>query len=162
MASRIDTDLHVSGTLSANRMVVADAAVGDDQVMPNAGIQYTKVQQFRSLLLAQPKNDNCTNERRVVRKITGATGTVISFLAGAVVPAGAATTVAVDLLVNGSSILSAAISLSNAQAAYETVSATISDDALAVGDTVEISITLTGSNAPAGLWAQADIAEDPQ
>lgn len=159
----IEGDLVVTGTIAAGNIALPASIVTNNSVQAGAGIAATKLQQQRDYCYAQESATDCTSEARVVRRVVGATGTLVAFRAGNVVAAGAATTVTVDLKKNGSTVLSSTITLDNTTTAYTTVAAAgFTSASLVAGDVLEIVITLAGSNEPKGVFAQVTLREDPQ
>ena len=94
----IDGDLIVRGNFySTGSTTLGANSVGDTQVNASSPISATKLQHQHTKVLAQQIGVDCASEARVVHVVYGATATVVDFRAGAVTPAGAATTVTVDL-----------------------------------------------------------------
>ena len=161
--SMLDGDVYVAGTLSAERMVLAAASVANVNVQALADIDASKLEhQYRAQYAQESATDAVSEARVIVPRVYGATGTILSFRAGNVVAAGATTTVTVDLLKNGSSVLTAPISLDSTTTAYTSVAASFASTALVVGDVLEVEITLTGSNEPKGVYCVLDWREDAQ
>lgn len=74
---------------------------------------------------------------------------------------GTSTDIDIDVKVNGVTVLSAAINITNAEADREVVdgSLTTSPTVLAEGDVVSIELTVTSSTGAEGPWAWVDIQE---
>lgn len=74
---------------------------------------------------------------------------------------GTSTDIDIDVKVNGSTVLSATINITNAEADREVVdgSLTTSPTVLAEGDVVSIELTVTSSTGAEGPWAWVDIQE---
>jgi hypothetical protein len=109
---------------------------------------------------AQP-NVTATTETKVVHGVFGTTGVLSAIKAGSIgVNAGAAT-VTIDLKKNGTSILSAVITLNNANTARVMVAGTFSATTLAVGDVLELVITATagGGTLATGVFVELDLYE---
>lgn len=138
--TRIESDAHVAGNLSANTMTYPAGSISNVDVASGASIATTKLQHRHSKTYAQESATNAADESRVLFTTYGATGTIISFKAGAVVAATGNATCSVDLKKNGTSVLSAALSLTSSQTAYAELTATISTASIVAGDNLEVTI----------------------
>jgi len=162
-------DLVSPGQISANTLFSSNAFLTDTMVVNNTGagggIKASKLQVQK---IAQYSNSDAATtsvtEQRCIHVVNGQTATVVAIQAGAVVANVGAATVTVDLLKNGSSILTAAITLNNSQAAYALVSATIASANLTVGQVLEIKTVATagGGTIAKGCFAYVVIREDAQ
>lgn len=103
------------------------------------------------------------DEERVVHTVTGTSGTIVSISAGVITACAGAAEIDVDLHKNGSSILSAAITIDSGDAAYAEVAGTISNTSLVQGDSLEIVVdeTTGGGTQGQGLFVNLVIDEDP-
>lgn len=164
MANRVTfpEDVWVAGNLSAKSMTFPAGAVGNADVAGAAGLAATKLEHQYEPVFNQVHGSAAATERRVIHVVRGATGDLISFKAGVVVANIGAATIDIDLLVNGSSVLSAAIQLDSGDAAYAIVEGTITSATLAVGDVIEVDVTATagGGTLGQGLFALPVIRED--
>lgn len=160
----ITGDVNVIGAIRATSIQTATAAITDGMIVALAGIDASKLDHAHRVVYAQESATTAVAESRVVHVVVGATGTVNSISAGCVVPAVGAATCTVDLKKNGSSILTAPISIDSGDAARALVAGAISSAALAVGDVLEIVTTATagGGTIGKGLFAAIDIFEDAQ
>lgn len=158
------SDVLIQGTLTPTTINLPASSVTNTAVAAAAGISASKLQHAHRAVLAQGSASNAAAQTQVLHVVVGATGTVQAVKAGAVVPAVGAATATVDIKKNGTTILSAPISLSSAQTARQLVSGTITVPAVAVGDVLEIVITATagGGTLAQGLFAAVDIFEDAQ
>ena len=64
-----------------------------------------------------------------------------------------------DLLKNGTTILTGTISITNSHTAYQIVEGTLSSSTLVADDKLEVNVTISGTNEPKGLNACAVIRE---
>lgn len=168
--TQLPTDLYVGGSLSCKTFAPPAGCIGDSAVeaSPGAGlaIQASKLQQQYTKTYSQPGASNAAVERKVVHVVEGATATIQSFQVGARVAAIGAATATIDLQVNGTSILTATISLTSATAAYALVTpAGYTSTSLTQGNVVEVVVsaaTAGGGTLAQGLFAQVEIREDPQ
>lgn len=161
--SIINDDLAVNGFLSVKAMKIPDNTLLDAGVNGAAGIQATKLQhQHQKMYLQGSSTTTAAADTKVIHAVYGATGTTVAFRAGCEVPCVGAATITVDLKKNGTTVLSAPISLSSAQAARAMVAGTISVPGLVTGDVLEVVITATagGGTIGTGLFAQLVERED--
>jgi hypothetical protein len=164
MSSQLDGNIHVNGTLTMKSIVLPADSVLDASIPAGANVNALKLQHQHRILYAQPYDD-CGDERKVLHVVVGATGTIQQFVAGMVAPCIGAAEITVDLLKNGTTILTAPITLDAGDAAYELVAAAVDDDELAQDDVLEISVTLDpagGTEAGSGLFAALTVNELPQ
>lgn len=161
--SAINDDLHVNGTLTAKAMRPPDNSITDEAVIAGAGIQYTKLEHLHRGVYRQP-NSAAAAETKVVAVVGGVTGSVVAFKAGCVGPCVGADTITVDLKKNGITILAAPISLTSAQAAYATVSASVATPDLVAGGVLTVVVTPNHSSGTlgTGVFADVDYREDAQ
>lgn len=134
---------------------------GNANVNGNDPIDNAKLYQQRTDRYAQPHGTAAVTYRGPIKRCR-ATGTVIDVKAGLVVPNVGAATVAVDILKNGTSILSAPISIGVALA-YAVSTGTVSVSALAANDVLEVSVTATagGGTLGQGLFVEVASREQP-
>ncbi len=162
LALSIYGDVSITGRLMVQSFQLPSSAVNNAAVQALAGISASKLEHQYEKTFAQAIAIDCASEARVIHVVAGATGTLLSFKAGAVVVAGSTTTVDVDLKKNGTTVLTGTITLDNSQTAYQLVSATLASTAMAVGDVLSVHFTLTGTNEPKGVFAQVNFREDAQ
>lgn len=140
--------------------VLPPNTITDAHISAGAAISPAKMGHRLEMTISQKLGVDAASEAHVAHVVYGTTGTLLAFRAGAVTPAGSATTVAVDLKKNGTSVLSSTITLNNSQAAYELVDGTISSQTVAADDVLTVHFTLTGSNEPQGVFCQIVWNED--
>jgi hypothetical protein len=160
--SRIEGDLFVNGNISGRTMAVAAGAIGDSQVAASAGINATKLQHQHRPGLSQP-NTTATSVTQAIFRCFGATGAVVGFHAGMIAKNVSGATVTVDLRKNGTTILTAVISLSSADTNRVALAGTISGGTLVAGDLLEVVVTATvgGGTIGTGFFCYATVNEDP-
>lgn len=161
--SRWEGDLYVNGNLQSLTQTYPPGSIDDSDVQAGAGIQVTKLEHIHLGKFAQP-NTTATTETRTLHVVRGATGTILAFRAGSIGPCAGAATITVDLKKNGSSVLTAVITLNSANTARVAVAGTIASAALVAGDWLEAVITATagGGTLGTGFFCQVDVQEDPQ
>ena len=158
------TDVSVIGQLRATGFSPPPSSVGDPALVggPGAYVQAAKLQQRFEDVYAQASTASAAADQRVVRVVRGATAALLDFGVGAVTGAGAASNAVVDLLKNGASVLTAAVTLDNTTAPYALKSGALSVTACAAGDVLEVRVTsVSGANLAKGLFARLALNEDP-
>lgn len=161
--SNIDSDVYVNGSLTAKTMVIPSAAVGDSQVQAAAGIAASKLEHQFEVTYSQDSTTDATVERRVIHIVKGATADLIAFAAGSVSIAVSAGNAVIDLLKNGTTVLSAPITLDSANTNYvlENAAGYTSTD-LVAGDVLEFKVTSVNATKPKGVFCRLTIREDAQ
>lgn len=168
MANQLQTipnDVFVQGTLRATTMVVPAASVSDASVIALAKIQASKLQHQYEQVFRQSSTTVATNDQQCVHVVFGATATLLDVSVGNVTAATGTGAVTVDLLKNGVSVLTGAITLNSATAAYALLAGSLASTALVVGDVLEVK--LSGSTAgsgskPTGVYVRVTLVEDAQ
>jgi hypothetical protein len=158
----LDTNVHVRGTLSADQFTIPDSAVGDDQIKTGDPVAATKLQNRQTKTYGQPGGSVSTTERRIIHTAQAA-GSVVSFQAGSRTANVGAATITADLQKNGVSVLSAVITLDNANVAYTPEAGTVTTTAYVAGDVFEVVLTATagGGTLGNGAYATAVFDENP-
>ncbi len=164
--STITGDVYVTGSLNAGSNRPSAGSVADAQVAAFAGtttgIQADKLQHRAQKEYADESATLATSQARVIHVVRGIAGTVKDFYAGAVVPLVAPATTTVDLLKNGTTMLTAPISLAAADLAYAVKIGTLASTALVAGDVLEVRIVVGGAGTkPKGVIARLTLNEDP-
>lgn len=161
--SRIVGDQYFANTVTLKEVVLPAGCVGDAEIEDGAGIDADKLEHIHVRTYAQP-NTAATSETRVIHYTVGAEGTIRSFHAGSIAKAVGDSTVTVDLKKNGTSVLSAPITLDNANNNYLGEAGTISDAALTIDDALSLVIMATAGTGtlPTGVFAHVTLAEDAQ
>ena len=162
--SRIDDDLTVGGTLTAKNVNHPAGSVTNAAVAAAAGLAASKLEHQHQPCYAQESDTTAAAEDFVIHVIRGATGRMMAFSAACVVANIGAAVVTVDLHKNGSSMLTAAITIDSGDAAYAIVAGTIdpAKEDLVVDDVLEVVVTVAagGGTLGKGAFAQAVIVED--
>jgi len=162
MATRLEGNTHIVGTLSATAMTLPSGCVDNAKVAAAAGVDASKLEHQHQITLAQDNGSAAVAQTRVVHVVYGATGTLLALQAGCETPNVGDATITVDLHVNGSSVLSAAIELSSSQSAYELVEGVISSAGLSADDVIEIVIAVNAGTGTLGqgVFANLVLRED--
>jgi hypothetical protein len=161
--SRVQGSLSVTGRLTASQFDLPADSVNNAHVVATAAIAATKLQHRNPHRYSQP-NTAATAETRVLHRCYGLTGTVVAVHAGSIVAAIGAATVTVDIKKNGTTILSAVITLDNANSAYVGEAGTLSVTSLAQGDVLTAVLTATagGGTLPTGVYVEVIVDEDAE
>lgn len=160
--SVIQGNQHFTGLISFKNVALPAGTVRDADVHAAAAIATTKLRHRHHQMYAQASATTAAAETRVIHAVHGAVGEITRFTAGLVGPCVGDATVSVDLKVNGSSVLTAAITLNSGHTARQLVNATIDTDALAVGDVLEVTITVNAGTGTlgTGVFAMVVVDED--
>lgn len=129
-------------------------SISKTDIVASADVEASKLEHQYAATVSQKLGTDAATEAAVAHVVYGTSGSLLAFEAGAVTPAGATTTVTVDLKKNGTTVLSGVITLNNTQAAYQLVSGTISGATLAADDVLTVHFTLSGANEPQGVFAR--------
>lgn len=156
--NRIDGSLYVGGRLTADAFDPPNGSVGDNAMNSANPIGTDKARHLHAKVHSQP-DDGSVFDEIVAIHVAVVTGVVEQFQAGLRVACIGDSTLTVDLLKNGVSMLSDIVDLDSAIDAYDQVVAGIEPTmaAYAVGDVFEIEVIVTdGTGTPGeGLFAQA-------
>jgi hypothetical protein len=158
----IRNDVVFTGNIAPATITQPPGSITDASIAAAAKVQASKLQHQFEALYAQVSTVNAAAERKVLHVVRGATGTLLDFGAGSVTAAQAGSSCVVDLLKNGTTILSATNTLDNGKANFALVSpAGYSSTALVVGDVLEVEVkTVVGANPPKGVFARLAHVED--
>ena len=152
MSSNVDGDLHVKGSLTANKFTPPASSIGDDAVKAAAKLAASKLEHQHRQVHAQP-NTTATAETRPLHVCYGATGKIKDFRAGSIAPCTGNATITVDLKKNGTSVLCGPITLDNANTARVAEAGTVTTDTMVVGDLLEVVITVNAGTGVPRHWA---------
>src|SRR5437868_389932 len=118
----IPNDVYVGGNLSAQTMTLPANSITDAAVKtaspPSGSIAATKLIHRREEIYSQESATTVVSGAYVKKIIRGTTATLLDFKAGSVVINVGAATIVVDLLKNGTTILTATITLNSSSVAY--------------------------------------------
>lgn len=163
----VPSDLLVYGNISGATMTIPASTIYDAAVNAAADIAATKCEQQYTWTYADKDGVDATSHTRRVFYLHGATGTVISLIAGSTAVAGAATTVTVDLHRSVTAtpntfatMCSSVITLDNTSVVGVMQSASFSTTSLVAGDCLKVVVTLTGANEPTGMFIQLRVRHD--
>ena len=135
------------------------ASIENADISGSAAIDASKCERGMTTMVSQA--GNASTATYIVR-VAQNDGALKRFVASNTTACGGSTTVAVDLLNNGASVLAAALSLDSATGARGEEVATISTPGYVDGDVLEVVITISqnGTDAlPTNVCAQLDFDE---
>jgi hypothetical protein len=161
LVGTINGDLHVAGALTARELQIPDGSLHDDGVAAAANIAASKLEHQWVKTFAQGSAVTAVDATQPIHVVHGTTGAVVAIEAGCVVACIGDSTVAIDLLLNGVSILTAPISIDSGDAAYAKVGGAIDDGTLADGDVLEVDVDATVGTGTlgTGLFVAVTITE---
>ena len=161
IAARFQGDVVVTGRLIPQSFTAPADSVGDAAIPALAAIDADKLEHRYACVYSQVATADAAVDRKIVHVVDGDTGTIESFAAGSRVVAGATTTVVVDLLKNGTTVLSGTITLDDTNTNYVLEDAPgFASTALVQGDVLEVRVvSVTGTNEPVGLFARLVVTE---
>jgi uncharacterized lipoprotein len=163
LAQTVEGDLRVIGTVLADTLIIqANAIESESQLKPGINIPADKTEQRLFPEYSQP-NTAATSETRTLF-VARRPGTVNEVVAGSIAKAAGNATVTVDLRKNGTTILSAVITLDNANNNRIVEAGTISSGSgsFVAGDWFEVVFVATvGSGTlPTGVFVQLEVDQD--
>jgi len=156
---RLDEGLYVGGNLSAATMTIPAGTVTNAAVSASAGIVATKTVPQHVITYGQA-NTAAADETRVIHAAYGA-GTVIAVHAGSIGIAVGDATCTVDVKKDGTTILSAVITLDTGNTVYTPKAGTVSVSSYAATDvfTVVIDGTIGTGTLPTGVYVRLIVRE---
>ncbi len=136
-------------------------SVGDADVKSGTNIDADKLQHRWRATFNQIHGSVATTERRPIY-YAFTTGTIVRVKVGSVVICAGAATITVDIKKNGTTVLSAVVTLNSSNVAYTAVDGTITVPALVAGDILECVAVATagGGTLGQGLFVFVDIDEN--
>lgn len=108
----IPNDVFVQGNLSSKTFTAPASSIGDSAIQGAANVAASKLEHQFAKSYTQANGASIVSATVPLHTVYGTTGTVVSFAAGVITPAVGNDTVTVDLRKNGSTILTAVITLS--------------------------------------------------
>lgn len=160
MASTIDDDLVVRGTLRVNAFAIPANSVGNTQFSAADPLAAAKQEHQYVLHFTQPHGTIATSARYPIH-VAHADGELVSFAGGVVVACAGAATITADLKKNGTTVLSSTVSIDNTNTAYLVEEATFSSTAYSANDVFEVVVTATagGGTLGQGLFLKLVVRE---
>ena len=162
MSFRIEEDGQFRGTVNFLDAQLQAGAVDNARVKAGAGIDASKHEHQHRVIVAQESATAAADDTRVAHVVHGTTGKLLEIKAGCIVPCVGDDTITFDLLKNGASVLTAKITIDNADAARALVAGVIDTATLAKGDVLEIEVDAIHATGTLGKgpFAYVDLEED--
>lgn len=157
----INNSLHVREQLSCGTFSPPSGCIDDNAVESAAGIQATKLEHQYHQVYSQANGTANAAKRHVIHIAYGATGDIIAVKARNTTAATGVGYTTVNILKNGTTILSAVITL-DASASTTVQSGTLATTTYVTGDVFEVVIATSGSNEGQGVGVQLILREDAQ
>lgn len=162
---RVEENGQFRGQVTFLDIKLNDGAVEDKHIAADAAIAASKLEhQHRANYVPAKSDVTAAAETRVVHTVKGLTGKIKTFEAGCVLPCVGDATITVDLLKNGATVLTGAISLTSGQSAYDLVEGTVdtAKESVAHDDVLEVAVTVNADDGTLGigLFAYADLHEN--
>lgn len=159
--TRIAGDLIVTGGLAVGSLTLPSSSVVNASVAAGADIDAAK---FIHPIRVTEAQDNvaAADETRIIH-VARRAGTVVSFRAGSIAIAVGNAIATVDLKKNGTTVLSAVITLDNANTNRVAEAGTINTAAYVAGDVFEWVVvdTIGTGTLPTGVFCHMEALEDP-
>lgn len=164
MLNQLTTDLYINGAFSCKTFTPPASSVGNAAIPASAGLSASKLEHRHEKCYGQPGGAISFTEKRAIHVVYGATATLLAFRAGLITANVGAATVTFDLKKNGTTMLTAVINQTSAQAAYALTAAALASTTLVQGDVLEVVIVATAGGGTLGNGAFADLVlnEDAQ
>lgn len=161
MPARIEENVTYAGDVTViGTLTMPDGTITNAKVNSGADVAHTKLEHQHRIPYAQP-NTAATAETRVVYRCYGASGVVLSVHVGSIAKAVGDAVATVDVKKNGTTILSAPVTLNSSNTNRVAVAATLSVTTLAAGDVLEVVTTATigTGTLPTGVFASINVSE---
>lgn len=158
-------DLQVRGTLKPDTFDPPVGCIDKEAIEASAGIEATKVQQQVYMEHRQAHGTAVVDKRETIHIATGATGTLVELYATLPVKCVTGATVTVMIKKNGTDVLTAVLTLDDADANYAIVSASNFTDVNYVRDDVfevVVDATAGGGTVGQGLFVRLIAREDAE
>ncbi len=160
----IPSDLYVSGRISCQYLTIPAETVSNDNFTTDTSKRLATTKQVHQHNRTHSQaNTTATSETRVLAEVRGATGTLKGFTAGSIVPCTTGATITVDLRKNGTTVLTAVITLNGSSVAYVSQTGTFASTSLVQGDVLTAVITATVGSGTLGTGTFCTLVwdEDP-
>jgi hypothetical protein len=158
---QVTEDAVFLGTVTMRSVVLPDGCITNAKVVAGAGIVAEKLEHQHRKTFAQP-NTTAAAETRAVHLVYGATGNIVAFEAGSIAACTGNATITVDLKKNGTSILTAPVTLDSANTARVAEAASVATPELADGDLLEVVVAVNAGTGAlgTGVFAELVVHED--
>jgi hypothetical protein len=162
IAASLKGDVIIDGRVVPKEITMPAGSVSNAAIPAGAGIDTDKLEARVYSSWSQP-NSAATAETRTLF-VAKRAGTITSFLAGSIAKAVGDSTVTINLLKNGTTILTSTIVLDNANTARVAEDGTLNgaSTAFIAGDWFELAITISAGTGtlPTGVFAQLEARQN--
>lgn len=148
--------------IEGNVAFAGDVAFAGSVTLPSSAVLDANVYETRHReVYSQASGSSASDESRVIHVVHGTAGTLKSVMVGSVDKAVGDSTVDVDILKNGVSVLTAAVTLNSSNTDYVAVAGSINTAATTVGDVFEVEIDATAGTGtlPKGVFVSLEFLE---
>lgn len=161
MPSTLQGDIHVAGHLSCQTLGVPAGTLTDSGVSGSADIGAGKMRHRHKALFQQNHGTAAVAQRQPIYTVRASVATIQSLRAALTVAITGDSTITIDLLKNGSSILSSTIVLdsTNAARSFESAVGFIST-ALVANDFLEVVVTVSAGTGTLGQGLVVELEVD--
>lgn len=154
---------YIDGNLSAKTFTPPAGSITNNAIAAATGIDATKLDHQYQKIHGQARGAINFAERKVLHVVHGATAEVVTFKCGNTVATTAGSSTTIDLLKNGTTILTATTVLNETNTAYTMEAAAgFTSTALVQGDVLEVNVTVSGGAPGNGLFCLLTVREDAQ
>ena len=154
------------GTVQFLNALINTQAIEDKHVKDLTGVQASKLEHQHREMYSQGSTATITAGREIIHVVKGNTASVETVKFGIVGSWTGAVTANVDILANGTTILSGPISASNTLTAYATATGSVltAANTLTAGTVLEVQVTVStaAGTIGTGLFGYVDLFEDAQ
>lgn len=162
--STLFTDLNISGNFTCKGFKAPDGSITNAAIQTAAGIDPTKIASFQFPIRVSSPGTVVTKTE--ICHVANAAGVIVGIEVFIDTHPTSSDTIVLDCLKSASgggafaSVLSSTVTLNSSTATRSVTSATVSSPSYSAGDTLEFSITATGSSG-SGLCAVLFLRENP-
>lgn len=167
-AMRCDGDATVTGALRVfGTFTPASSSLNGTAINPSVPVDETRLRAHHvARYLESAATTIATKTIRLITKVKGATGKILSFDASMSTACLTTATVTIDIKKNGTTILSGTLNFANTDAANtaKNIASLLTSTSLVVGDYIDAVITASASGGTLGAGFSCELrwAEDPQ
>lgn len=156
-------DMHVRGHLTADTMSVPGGAVGNEQWDPGNPLSAIN-QDHQYMPVYAQKHGVAVADERMPLHVANGDGTLVAVYVGVVVKPVGDSEVTVDILKNGTTVLTIVFTVDNTITNFIREAASIDDDDVEAGDVFEVVVdaTVGTGTLPQGLFVQAIFRESAE
>lgn len=160
--ARFDEDVLITKTLAPARLTAPIGCIPDNAVPAGANINATKLMHRHEPVYTQQSGANVASERRFFYMARGSAETIQQIQVAVKQAITGNSTVTVDILKNGVSILSAVTTINNTLAAFANLAAAVTTSGMVQGDCLEVNVVATAGTGtlPQGLVVLAQIDQN--